>query len=158
MNNDKKSITAFLYAGLLLAGLAFLSPISANAQDPGMEPMLPGNPLTRMMSGLNPANWNLPKMKMPSIDKFLPTKQEKERVITKKDSLVTEVSQTAKQSWQRTKDTLNPMKLIPAGFKQISTTTPTLPSEGGFFSRLFSGGQPKQKQTVNDWLKQEPVR
>lgn len=140
-----------------------LSVATVSAQAPEEEPLPPPNPLMRMASGLNPMNWKMPKMKMPTMDTFLPTKQEKDRVITKKDSLVTEVSNTAKQSWQRTKDTLNPMKLIPAGFRQNGETKPAPKpeSEPGFFSRLFSPFPPKEEestQSVTDWLKQEPVR
>ena len=40
------------------------------------------------------------------------------------DSLVSEVSTTAKKSWTRTKEALNPMRLIPAGFRQNSETKP----------------------------------
>lgn len=129
-----------------------------------MEPPLPGNPMTRMLSGMNPANWTMPKLKMPTMSTFLPTKQEKDRVITKKNGLVAEVSDTAKKSWQRTKDTLNPMRLIPAGFKQNAQTAPATPEaqQGGFFSSLFApfpkSDDADTKPSVNDFLKQQPVR
>lgn len=127
-------------------------------------PQLPGSPFTRMMSGLNPANWKMPKFKMPSMSSMLPSKDEKQRVITKKNSLVDEVSMTAKKSWQRTKTTLNPMRLIPAGFRQNSETkpAPAPKQEGGFFSWLFSpfpaGNDQPEASTVTDFLKQEPIR
>ena len=128
--------------------------------EPAMDPPLPGNPFTQLMSGLNPANWKMPKL--PSMSTFLPTKTEQDRVITKKDGLVTEMSTTAKQSWQRTKATLNPMRLIPAGFKQGSQAAPAAKKEPGFFSKLFSpfptGGDADSKPSVNDFLKQEPIR
>ncbi|QDV44584.1 hypothetical protein Enr13x_44520 [Stieleria neptunia] len=137
---------------------------NASAQDSATEPQLPGNPLTRMMSGLNPMNWQMPKLKMPTMSTFLPTSDEKERVITKKDSLVDEVSTTAKKSWQRTKETLNPMRLIPAGFRQDSQTSPAPEpkQQGGFFSNLFSpfpkSEDEEVNRSVNEFLKQEPVR
>lgn len=154
----------FAFRFILLASLTLLSVANATAQEPAMDPQLPGNPLTRMMSGMNPANWTMPKLKMPSMSRFLPTKQEQDRVITKKDSLVTEVSNTAKKSWQRTKDTLNPMRLIPAGFKQGAETTPAPPAkqEPGFFSRLFSPfpepAEQSASSTVTDFLKQDAIR
>ena len=118
------------------------------------------NPFGQMMSGLNPANWKMPQLKMPSMSGILPTKNEKDRVIKKKNGLVEEVSNTAKQSWQRTKNTLNPMRLIPTGFKQNQQTTPAPKKEGGFFSNLFSPkpAAKESNQSVTDWLKQDPVR
>jgi hypothetical protein len=157
MNKRKRS---FQIATLTL--LTLLPIAAADAQQPETDAPLPGNPLTRMMTGLNPANWNMPKLKMPTMATFLPSKQEKERVITKKDSLVDEVSNTAKQSWKRTKDTLNPMRLLPAGFKQTSPTKTAPKKQGGFFSSLFAPFPPdsdrSDKPSVNDWLKQDPVR
>ncbi|MCO8121121.1 hypothetical protein NHH03_05175 [Stieleria sp. TO1_6] len=159
MNTKRFPQSLASFALLALLGTIVL-PLSVVAQEPAEDPPLPGNSLTRMMSGLNPANWQMPKMKMPTMDQFLPTRQEKDRVITKKDGLVTEVSDTAKKSWTRTKETLNPMKLIPAGFKQNSQTTPAPKKEGGFFSNLFApkAAETEQAPSVNAWLKQEPIR
>ncbi|WP_147868756.1 hypothetical protein [Stieleria maiorica] len=165
MNTRTIALTCVLF----LTAMTVASPPHASAQDPTSqdpttEPALPGNPLTRMVSGLNPMNWQMPKLKMPTMSSFLPTKQEKDRVITKKDSLVDEVSTTAKKSWQRTKDTLNPMRLIPAGFRQNSQTTPApqAKQQGGFFSNLFApfpkSADEDTSHSVNDFLKQEPVR
>ena len=161
MKTRTLALPCALVAAMMLASLTDVS-----AQDSATDPQLPGNPLTRMMSGLNPMNWQMPKLKMPTMSTFLPSKDEKERVITKKDSLVDEVSMTAKKSWQRTKDTLNPMRLIPAGFRQDSQTTPApataTKQQGGFFSNLFSpfpkSADEDATQSVNDFLKQEPVR
>ena len=147
---------------VLLVLITLLPIAAAGAQEPVEDEPLPGSPVTRMMSGLNPANWRMPKLKMPSMATFLPTKQEKDRVITKKDSLVDEMSTTAKTSWLRTKETLNPMRLIPAGFKQDGQTAPAAKKEGGFFSSLFAPFPPEtdesEKPSVNEWLKQDPVR
>lgn len=149
---------------ILAAVLAVVPSLHLAAQEPGMEPQLPGNPVTRMLSGLNPANWTMPKMSLPSMDRFLPTKQEKDRVITKKNGFVDEVSNTAKSSWRRTKETLNPMRLIPAGFRQDGQTAPAPQpkKQGGFFSSLFSPfPEPEEDDitsSVNDFLKQDPIR
>ncbi|MEM6469206.1 MAG: hypothetical protein AAF802_06520 [Planctomycetota bacterium] len=149
-------LTATLFLFFLLFGPA--GPLSA--QMPAAEPLPAPSPMTKMMSGLNPANWKMPKL--PSMSRFLPTKAEKERVIKKKNGLVDEVSTTAKKSWQRTKDTLNPMKLIPAGFRKDGTQAASKPkSEGGFFRNLFAPF-PKEPEmptnSVTDWLKQDAIR
>ncbi len=143
-----------------LCCLTLLPSAAAPGQAPAAEPLPPPNPLLQMMDGLNPANWRMPQFKMPTMGNLLPTRQEKDRVITKKDSLVTEVSDTAKKSWTRTKNALNPKRLIPAGFRQNSETKPA-EKKPGFFSSLFSPFPQKKTEpapTVTDWLKQEPVR
>jgi hypothetical protein len=145
---------------LLPLMLALTFATNSNGQESTTEPLPPPNPFGQMMQSLNPANWRMPKLKMPTMKNFMPTKKEKDRVITKKDSLVTEVSETTKNTWRRTKETLNPMRLIPAGFKQDPETRPAPKKQGGFFSNLFAPRQPEpeQAQSVTDWLKQDPVR
>ena len=153
---------------LLAAGLLLAIPSVASAQQyDGGSDMSPG-PIGQVLNGLNPANWKMPQMKMPKMKlpqlpkmgQLLPTKQEKKRVIEKKNGFVDEVSQTAKNSWKRTKETLNPMRLIPAGFKQNRTTEPAPKKEGGFFSNLFlpSKETPPKSATPSDFLRQDPVR
>ncbi|KAA5545924.1 hypothetical protein FYK55_03150 [Roseiconus nitratireducens] len=143
---------------LILAALfAFAAGPLAEGQEPDLADAPAPGPIGRMMNGLNPANWQMPKLKMPTMDRFMPTRDEQDRVITKKNSLVDEVSKTAKSSWTRTKDTLNPMKLIPAGFKQNQQTEPA-PKEPGFFSRLFFPEPERDTTSVNDFLKQDPIR
>lgn len=150
MNTKKLPVLILLIALLPLTS-------AAAAQEPDADPQLPGTPLAGMFSALNPANWKMPKMST-----FLPSKKEKERVITKKNSLVDEMSITAKQSWQRTKTTLNPMRLIPAGFKTNSQTKPAPKKEGGFWSNLFApfpkSDRELDKPDVNDFLRQDPIR
>ncbi|TWU02418.1 hypothetical protein [Stieleria varia] len=157
---------------LLAAGLAFLfvfSASNAQAQLPNpfgfggdsadtsdtmqTEDTGPG-PLSQLASGLNPMNW-----KMPSFGKLLPSKDEKERVVKQKDSLVTEVSNTAKRSWKRTKETLNPMRIIPAGFRGDSTPAPAEKKEGGFFSSFMKPAEEeKTPATPIGFLRQDPVK
>ena len=146
----------------MLAVLTALSYSTALGQETDTDPELPGNGFTQMVSGLNPANWRMPQFKMPTWDGILPTKEEKSRVITKKNSFVDEVSTTAKKSWHRTKSTLNPKRFMPAGFKQNTSTQPER-KEPGFFSRLFApypeSPEPEMDtKSVTDWLKQDPVR
>lgn len=149
---------------VLLAAVLIALPASASAQAPGGDG--PG-PFGQMMNGLNPANWKLPqmqmpKMKMPQMPKFgqmLPNKQEKQRVIEKKNNFVSEVSQTAKNSWKRTRETLNPMKYIPAGFKQNRTPKPKT-NQGGFFQGLFGPREqtPTKPSSPSEFLRQESIR
>ncbi len=153
---------------ILAAGVAFLLSISASptqAQFP--NPLGLGSsdsaemsdtgpsPLSRMASGVNPMNW-----KMPKLGNLLPSKQEKEQVVEKKDSLVSEVSNTAKRSWKRTKDTLNPMRILPAGFRGESSQPAAKPKEGGFFSSFLSPSSEEKKPeaTPIGFLRQDPVK
>ena len=144
---------------LLTAALIAL-PSNSHAQAPGGDG--PG-PFGQMMNGLNPANWKLPQMKMPKMQmpkfgQMLPNKQEKQRVIQKKNNLVDEVSQTAKNSWKRTRETLNPMKYLPAGFKQNRTPKPKT-KQGGFFQGLFGPREPAPKPaSPSEFLSQEKIR
>ena len=109
-------------------------------------------------------NWKMPKVPMPKFSNMLPSKQEKERVIKKKDGLVAETTQTAKNTWNRTKNALNPMQFMPAGFKSNQTKQPapsTKKKEGGFFNGLFSPFPPEDKAakpTVNEFLKQPRIQ
>ena len=109
-------------------------------------------------------NWKMPKVQMPKFSSMLPSKQEKERVIKKKDGLVSETTQTAKNTWNRTKKALNPMQFMPAGFKSNQTKQPAPTAkkkEGGFFNGLFSPYPPEEKTakpTVNEFLKQPRIQ
>ncbi|MCC9603603.1 hypothetical protein LOC67_23890 [Stieleria sp. JC731] len=148
-------IRSAAFAAAVLTTLFVLSPSTGFAQETTPD-LPPASPVSQLVSNLNPLNW-----KMPSMGSILPSKAEKDRVITKKNSLVTEVSTTAKKSWQRTKETLNPMRLIPAGFRTPSTETkPAEPKSEGFFSKLFSPFPPKEEDeaTVTDWLRQDHVQ
>ena len=118
-----------------------------------------GDPFTRMAQGLNPANWTMPKFNMPSLPSFkamLPGQEEKQQIIKKKDGLVDEVSKTASDSWGKTKDALNPMKL--AAWKPFGGDSPPPTSaekSPGFFSSMFGAPEPEGKPTTaNDFLKQ----
>jgi len=151
-----KTLCRSLIAATLVM-LAFGSPASAQPSVDGTGSQ-PG-PFGQMMQGLNPANWRMPEFKLPKMSNFLPTPKEKKRVIEKKDGFVDEVSKTAKNSWRRTKETLNPMRLMPAGFKQNRQTQPAPKKQGGFFSGLFGPREsPQKSSTPSEFLKQDPVR
>ncbi|NND96928.1 MAG: hypothetical protein HKN47_06320 [Pirellulaceae bacterium] len=145
---------------IMMVGLCLFSVVGGNATADEYQAQ---TPVGRMMQGLNPQNW-----KMPSFRSLLPGQSEKDRIVTKKDSLVTEVKNTAQRSWTRTKTTLNPMKLIPVGFRTPSADSapaPTTESSGpGFFGSLFGGksepaAEVQPETTVNDFLRQtKPIR
>ena len=116
---------------------------------------------------LNPLNWNLPSFKtpqwkMPNFGSLLPAPEDKERIIKKKDNLFTDISSTAKSSWQRTKEALDPQKLNP--MKMFATSdSPETSAESerpGFFRSLFAAPEPEERvANVNDFLGQDrPMR
>lgn len=104
---------------------------------------------------LNPANWKMPQFKMPSMGRILPGQQEKDRIIEKKDGLFGEVSNTAKASWKRTTEALNPMKMFTAGNRTSQKTE----QKPGFFKRLFTPPQTNSTPaTVTEFLKQDRIQ
>ena len=121
----------------------------------------PQTPVGRMMQGLNPANWKMPQFKMPTIKSIMPGQEDKDRIIQRKNGLVDEVKGTAMRSWAKTKETLNPMRLIPSSFMGGSNDgQQPVKQTGGFFSNLLGGGssnlaEPSAVQPasgVNDFL------
>lgn len=141
------ALTLFLFADLP----------SATAQTQA-EP----SPIGQMASGLNPANWQMPEWKMPNFRKLLPEKEEKARIVKKKDGLFDEVTKSTSNSWRKTKEALNPKKLNPIRFFPASARTP-VPSrqevskpKPGFFRSLFSPAPTPENDndTVTDFLRQ----
>ena len=114
----------------------------------------------QMASGLNPMNWKMPQWKMPNFRGMLPAQEEKARIKKKKDGLLSEVTQTASNSWSRTKDALNPQKLNPANFFTASARTPSTSekeeTKPNFFSSLFTPAEEPadSNATVTDFLRQ----
>ena len=110
----------------------------------------PATPFGRMMNNLNPANW-----KMPSLKRMMPQAQEKARIKKKKDGLVSEVGKTASNSWNRTKDALNPQKFFTASSRTPAKTAPA-PKKPGFFQSLFSPSiPPDENATMSSFLSQD---
>ena len=110
-------------------------------------------PMQRIAHGLNPVNW-----RMPDFRSLLPGQEEKTRIKKKKDGLFTEVSETASNSWTKTKEMFNPQKLNPARMFPASSRTPSnkeAADKPGFFQWLFTPEPPeKEVSTVNDFLRQ----
>ncbi|MCG8650909.1 MAG: hypothetical protein MI861_13810 [Pirellulales bacterium] len=145
--------TALQPVAIILVALSVLAGPNAALADKPVR----SSPVGRMVDTLNPANWKMPSMKMPKFSSILPARDEKARIKKKKDSLMDEVTQTASNSWRKTKETLNPKKLNPVRFFSASAKTPstkTRDKKPGFLGSLF---QPKpqpaaQDQTVTDFL------
>ena len=140
-----------LTAALLVAWIVGQSPAAA---DTLVEP----SPMGRLVQGLNPANWTMPEWKMPNFQSLLPGQEEKTRIKKKKDGLFDEMSQTASNSWTKTKKMFDPQKLNPARMFPASARTPAKPSapeKPGFFRSLFAPEPPeKEVETVTDFLRQ----
>lgn len=140
---------------VVLLGSLLLDQSTASAQEPT-------NPFAKMAQGLNPANWKAPSMpKAPKfrLPSFLVPQDEQNRIVERKDGLMTDVKNTASRSWQRTKETFNPAKLNPMNmFAGMSGPPKEKSSSPGFFSNMFGGGAaanpgPEERvANVNDYL------
>lgn len=107
------------------------------------------------MSKLNPMNWKVPSFRLPN---FLVHNDDQERIVERKNGLVSDVKSTASRSWQRTKETFNPARLNPMNLFAGTSTDSTTEKKPGFFSSLLSPApaEPEERvATVNDWLGQE---
>ena len=135
-----------LTAALLLAWTLNQTPASADT-------VIGPSPMTRLVNGLNPANW-----KMPDFRSILPGQEEKTRIKKKKDGLMSEVTTTASNTWTKTKEVFDPQKLNPARMFPASARTPSKREEStkpGFFRSLFTPDPPeKDVSTVTDFLRQ----
>ena len=129
------------------------------------SPTAATNPISNLAGGLNPMNWKMPSFKMPAFKSLLPGQKEKQRIVNKKDGLVNEVTQTASNSWRKTKEVLNPKRLIPTNmFAGNNNSKPagTADQTPGFFSSLLNGPKQaapsaekeEQVATVSDFLGQ----
>ena len=152
--------TAVLSALLILAtSPSAMSQVTGNASPPGdivgdTAPSAVSAPgFGDLVSKLNPANWKMPTLRMPKVADVMPGSDEKDRIIQKKDGLLSEVGKTASSSWKKTKDALNPMNVLPA-----SSRSPAGGEEKpGFFKRLFSppasAGTESSGSDVNSFLR-----
>jgi hypothetical protein len=146
---------------IVVVALSLFVAVIAAAPTLSGDEYQPQTPVGRMMKGLNPANW-----KMPTLKTFMPGQDDKDRIIKRKDGLVTDVKQTASRSWAKTKETFNPMRLIPgglfAGDSQAAPKSSEPVQKAGFFSSLMGNAQTDVEQTsgsVNDFLNQNrPMR
>ncbi len=154
MNQATTRIAAGVIAILLASNLS-----DAHAQSTASGSTTPT--MGQFFSNLNPMNWQMPQMKMPDFRSMLPGQEEKTRIIQKKDGLMNDVKTTASNSWQKTKEVLDPKKLNPMNLFPASPTPTTTSGtqQPGFFSSLFAPGKPVQQEpqeiaTVGDFLAQ----
>ena len=116
----------------------------------------PATPFGQMVNNLNPVNW-----KMPNFRGLLPGQDETKRIKTRKDGLVSEVKQSASNTWTKTKEVFNPQKLNPANYFSTASTRidkePVGETKPSFFSSLFMPKEIEQEETstVQDFLKQD---
>lgn len=106
-------------------------------------PPMTGKPKSgQWLDTINPTKWDWPSM---------PWSQEPPRIQKKSEGVVSNLNQSAKKSWSKTKSVLNPSRLFinddkPKPAKQKDSST-------GFFSGLFAPKEePKEVNTVNDFL------
>jgi len=125
-----------------------LAPVgSVSAQQSGESPT------SGIAQKINPANWKMPSFRLPN---FLVRHDEQERIVERKDGLVSDIKGTASRSWQRTKKTFNPARLNPMNLFAGPTTGPDQEKKPGFFSSLLTPPQPEERvATVNEWLGQD---
>jgi hypothetical protein len=150
MNKTAKRVSAAAAALMLL----LLADLSVATADDVLEP----TPMQQFAHGLNPLNWRMPQWKMPDFRQLLPGNDEKTRIKKKKDGLVDEVTKTASNSWQKTKQAtakLNPVNFLPASSRTPSSSTSRNEEKPGFFRSLFTPPPPEPNDTtVTDFLRQ----
>jgi len=103
----------------------------------------------------------MPKFNVPSFGGMLPGQDDRQRIVKKKDGLFADVGSTARRSWAKTKETLNPARLNPMNlFAAGDAAAPSEPKKPGFFSSLFAPPEEPTERvaTVNDFLNQERPR
>lgn len=140
---------------LVLSIVAMTSAGTAQAQTGSA----PASGIGGMARKLNPMNWKMPKpnFRLPN---FLVQNQDQDRIVERKNSLLTDVRMTASRSWQRTKETFSPAKLNPMNLFAggNNAPAPTTQSSPGFFQNMFSTPpEPPEDRVANvtDFLGQQ---
>jgi hypothetical protein len=103
-------------------------------------------------SGSSGAPWYNPlQWQMPSV----PWSSEQPRLRKKSQGIVTDMNESAKRGWTKTKNALDPTRM----FVSDPKPSPPAKSEPGFWGTLFGSEQDKQDvRTVNDFLSQPHPR
>ncbi len=138
-----------------VAAIALLTVCVSLATTGSVVAQEPGTTQPSIATKLNPMNWKMPAFHMPE---FLVPKNDQERIVERKDTLVSDIKTTTSQSWQRTKTTFSPARLNPMNLFSGSTTQPGHQTKPGFFSSLFSPAESKPEArvaTVNEFLNQD---
>ncbi|MEM1228130.1 MAG: hypothetical protein AAGJ40_20765 [Planctomycetota bacterium] len=107
-----------------------------------------------MMQKLNPMNWKMPKpsFRLPN---FLVRTDDQNRIVERKDTLLTDVQTTASKSWQRTKESfspslLNPRNLFAGPNAGKPATPPSTNGTPGFFGGMIGGPAKEPDARVAD--------
>jgi len=122
----------------------------------GQDSTAPGTAKT-VASKLNPMNWTMPKAKF-RLPSFLVPHNDQNRIVERKDGLVSDVKKTAASSWQRTKEIFNPARLNPMRLFTAPAPEPSRTESPGFFKGLLSpaASEPEERiANVNDFLSLE---
>lgn len=94
---------------------------------------------------LNPTTWSWPSM---------PWSNEPPRIKKKSQGFMSDMNQSAKRGWTRTKQALDPSWMLPSDKPKSSGS-----SDEGFFGSIFtSDREPKKIETVNEFLSQPHPR
>jgi len=94
----------------------------------------------------NPTQWDWPTM---------PWSTEPPRIKKKSQGVMSDMNQSAKRGWEKTKDTLNPSKMFISDADPKPSKSMKEKSEPGFWGSVFGSKPPKKEvKTVNDFLSQ----
>jgi len=140
--------TRFSQFGRLLAAILALSVASAGTDARAQAPSGAGTP-SSPVNVLNPLTWNwpqwkAPELKMPRWRSVLPSRNDKDRIVKKKDSLFDDVAGTAQKSWAKTKEVLHPRNLNPMNLFR-GDDSPRGSRSPGFFGSLFQPQEPPDR-------------
>ena len=145
---------------ILTAVVIVAAVVGSNADEVTADELIKPSPTARLARGLNPANWQMPKWKMPDVRSIMPGQDEKARIKKKRDGFFDEVGKTASNSWSKTKAAFSPENFSPMRMFPASARTPSKPStetKRSFWQSLFSPfpEEPESSGTINQWLDQQ---
>jgi hypothetical protein len=108
------------------------------------SPALGKPPTTKSNSQwYNPADWSWPSM---------PWSSEPARIKKKSPGVMTQMNQSAKRSWTKTKEVLDPSRMFVSDPKP-SASKQAKKSEPGFWDSLFGAEEVKEDNSVNSFLR-----
>ena len=151
-----------------LALIVLTAASSAAGRHLQAEPPSQPGPVARLAGRLKPTNWDLPEIaapgwNLPSIGEVLPGQADREPIIRKKDSLLDEVAETAKEGWWKTKARLRPSRLHPAELFDSQRPAQEDRWAGkadddppGFLQSFFGGNQPPDRGVTIDEFMNQP--
>lgn len=136
-----KALTAFRLIVVFMA-LGFASPAYCSPPSSGGGLTVP--------TWLAPTQWKWPTM---------PWSTEPPRIKKKSQGMMSDMNQSAKRGWTKTKDALNPGRYFVSDPDPKPSKSASKNAEPGFWDNLFGTKPPeKEVKTVNDFLSQPHVR